>query len=70
MIQPPTTAKDAARAVVNGLPDNATWDDLQYQLYVRQQIEAGIADEEAGRLVDADDVGQRLNEHKQRLRGE
>lgn len=70
MIQHPTTAKDAARAVANALPDNASWDDLQYQLYVRQQIEAGIADEEAGRLVDANDVRQRLNEYKQRLRGE
>ena len=70
MIQHPTTAKDAARAVVDGLPDDVSWEDLQYQLYVRQQIEAGIVDESAGRLIDPNEVRQRLNEYKQRLRGE
>ena len=37
------------------LPENATWDDLMYEIYVRQAIEAGIKDSEAGRTID---VGQ------------
>lgn len=37
------------------LPENATWDDLMYEIYVRQSIEAGIEDSEAGRTID---VGQ------------
>ena len=37
------------------LPENATWDDLMYEIYVRQAMEAGIEDSEAVRTID---VGQ------------
>lgn len=62
MTQSPSRAKDAAQAVVRSLPDDASWDDVQYHLYVRQQIEAGLADDEAGRLIDAEEMRKRLNE--------
>ena len=29
-----------------------SWDDLAYEVYVRQSIELGVADAEAGRTVD------------------
>lgn len=64
----PARAKDAAQAVVSSLPDDASWDDVQYHLYVRQQIEAGLADAEAGRLIDTDEMRKRLDEHKRRVR--
>lgn len=66
----PSRAKDAAQAVVSSLPDDASWDDVQYHLYVRQQIDAGLADAEAGRVLNADEVRRRLDEHKRRNRGE
>ncbi len=44
--------KDEARRLVEDLPDDATWDDLMYTIYVRQAIEAGLHDSEAGRTVD------------------
>lgn len=44
--------KPDARRLVEGLPDTASWDDLAYQVYVRQSIEAGLADSAAGRVVD------------------
>ena len=44
--------KDEARRLVEDLPDDATWDDLMYTIYVRQAIEAGLRDSEAGRTVD------------------
>ena len=53
----PNTAKpvkDAAKAILDKLPDDASWEDVQYHLYVRQQIEAGLEDDAAGRLVDTD----------------
>ncbi len=56
--------KDAAKAILDTLPDNASWEDVQYHLYVRQQIDAGLADEAAGRLVDTDEMRRRLAEHK------
>ena len=56
--------KDVAKAILDTLPDNASWEDVQYRLYVRQQIEAGLEDESAGRMVDTDEMRRRLIEHK------
>ncbi len=47
--------KDLHR-LVEKLPEDATWDDLMYEIYVRQAIEAGLADSEAGRTLDVKDV--------------
>ena len=51
-----TNVKQAARRLVDNLPENATWDDLMYEIYVRQAIEAGLADSEAGRTLDVKEV--------------
>jgi predicted transcriptional regulator len=56
--------RDAAKAILDKLPDDASWEDVQYHLYVRQQIEAGLEDDAAGRLIDTDDMRRRLAEHK------
>lgn len=47
--------KQEAYHLLQKLPENATWDDLMYEIYVRQAIEAGIEDSEASRTID---VGQ------------
>ena len=47
--------KQEAYRLLQKLPENATWDDLMYEIYVRQAIETGIEDSEAGRTID---VGQ------------
>jgi hypothetical protein len=41
-----------ARAIrmVRELPKSSSWDDLMYRIYVRQKIEAGLADLGAGRV--------------------
>lgn len=36
--------KESARQVVEGLPEQCTWDDLLYALYVRQKIDQGLDD--------------------------
>jgi predicted transcriptional regulator len=51
-----TNVKQEARRLVDNLPENATWDDLMYEIYVRQAIEAGLADSEAGRTLDVKEV--------------
>lgn len=48
--------KDEARRIIDRLPDEATWDDLMYEIYVRQAVEAGLRDVEAGRVTDSDAV--------------
>ena len=48
--------KEEARRLVENLPEDVTWDDLMYRIYVRQAIEAGLADSDADRVVDVEDV--------------
>jgi predicted transcriptional regulator len=52
--------KEEARRLVENLPEDVTWDDLMYQIYVRQTIEAGLADSEAGRVIEVEDVRKRF----------
>ena len=52
--------KPDARQLVDSLPESATWDDLAYEIYVRQSIDAGVADADAGRLVEHDDAMARI----------
>lgn len=52
--------KPDARQLIDGLPDSATWDDLAYEVYVRQAIELGLADADAGRLVEHEDALARI----------
>jgi predicted transcriptional regulator len=52
--------KPEARRLVESLPDSATWDDLAYEIYVRQSIGAGLADADAGRVVSHDEALARV----------
>lgn len=40
--------KEEAHKLIDQLPPNATWDDLMHENYVREAIESGLADSEAG----------------------
>lgn len=54
------TAKQDARKVLDGLPEEASLEDIQYHLYVLQRIRRGREDVEAERVVPQDEVEQRL----------
>lgn len=54
------TAKQAARQIIEHLPEQASWDQIMYQLYVKQKIEAGLADVRAGRTISHDEVKAEL----------
>ena len=51
-----SSVRDEAEKLVHDLPDDATWDDLMYRIYVRQKIEQGLRDADEGRLVSQEDV--------------
>jgi len=51
-----TNIKEEAKRLLEKLPDNLTWDDLMHEIYVRQSIEAGLADSETGKVVEVSDV--------------
>jgi hypothetical protein len=51
-----TNIKQEAHRLIEQLPENATRDDLMYEIYGRQGIEAGLADSEAGGTLDVKEV--------------
>jgi hypothetical protein len=50
------SVKEEAKRLIEKLPENVTWDDLMHEIYVRQSIEAGLADSEAGRVIEVAEV--------------
>ena len=60
---PEAETKDIKAAVlelVEDLPNDATWEDVMYRVYVREAIEAGRRDATAGRLVDLAEARRRF----------
>jgi predicted transcriptional regulator len=54
------SAKQEAREAIERLPDSATWDELMYELYVRQKIAAGIKAADEGRVVPHEEVKKKF----------
>jgi predicted transcriptional regulator len=48
--------KEEALKLIDGLPEETSWDDIIYQMYVRKKIEKGIQAAEQGRVVAHDEV--------------
>ena len=53
---PTTDIKQEAQRLIEKLPANATWDELIYEIYVRQAVETGLADSAMGRTLDVKEV--------------
>jgi predicted transcriptional regulator len=51
--------KAEAHALVENLPNEASWDDLMKEIYARQAIESGMADSRAGRVVSVQEVREK-----------
>jgi len=54
------TAKENVRELLDRIPDNASFEDIQYHIYVCQKIERGLKDVEEGRLLGQDEVERRM----------
>jgi predicted transcriptional regulator len=54
------TAKRQVEQILAALPEDATLEDIQYHIYVRQKIEQGLAEVEAGQVMSHAEVQQRL----------
>ncbi len=49
-----TPIKDQARALIDALPEDATWQDVLYALELRSDIETGLGDANADRVTDTE----------------
>ncbi len=56
-----SSIKEDALRLVERLPPNATWEDLQYEIYVRQAVEAGLKDSREGKTVPVDEVRRQFS---------
>ena len=54
------TIKDEARKLVEQLPEGATWEDVQYQIYFRQAVDSGLKDSREGRTRPLEEARRRF----------
>lgn len=54
------SAKEQVQKILETLPDDASLEDIQYHIYVRQKVDQGLADAEAGRVISHEDAMRRL----------
>jgi hypothetical protein len=55
---PTANLKQTAHELIDQLPDNASWDDVVYEIVARREIELGLADSEANRTTPVEDVAK------------
>ena len=54
------TAKDEVRQLLDNVPDDASLEDIQYHIYVRQKIAHGLKDIDEGCVVTQAEVERRM----------
>jgi Fe-S cluster assembly iron-binding protein IscA len=52
--------KEEAKRLIDELPDNSTWEDLMYRIYVRKAVESGLQDSREGRIISHAEVRKRF----------
>jgi len=52
------TVKEEAKKLLDRLPDEVSWDDLMYEIYVRKKIQMGLKAAEAGKLIPHEEAKQ------------
>jgi len=51
-----STVKEEAINLIVRLPDEASWDDIMYEMYVKKKIESGIKASDEGRVTPHEEV--------------
>ncbi len=55
-----STTKEEAMHLISRLPEEVTWEDIMYRLYVKQKIDEGLKAAEAGRIISHDEVKEQF----------
>jgi predicted transcriptional regulator len=61
-----STAKEEVRQLLDRVPDDASLEDIQYHIYVRQKVDRGLRAADQGRVLTQDEVEHRM---ARRLKG-
>ena len=54
------SAKETVESILKSLPDNATYEDIMYEIYVRRNIEKGLEDIKNGNVVSEEEMNKWL----------
>ena len=55
-----STAKEEVRKILELIPDDSSFEDILYHIYVREKIERGLKDIEEGRMLDQEEIERRM----------
>jgi len=53
--------KEEVRRLLDTLPDDASYEDIQYHIYVQQKIDRGLEASERGDFISDDEIEQRIS---------
>jgi len=54
------TNKESAQQIIADLPDDATWDEIQYRLYIKEMIDEAELEIAEGKGISHEEVEERL----------
>jgi predicted transcriptional regulator len=54
------SAKEEVRRILDQIPDSASFEDIQYHIYVREKIDRGLEDVKQGRVIEQAEVERRM----------
>lgn len=57
------SAKSEAIKLLEGISDQATWEEIMYQLYVQMKVSSGLKDMNEGNVISNDEAMKKLLEH-------
>ena len=52
--------KEEAKKLIDKLPDQATWDDIMYELYVKKKLAVALMADEEAHVISHEEVKKRL----------
>jgi predicted transcriptional regulator len=52
--------KEEVRRLLDALPDEASYEDIQYHIYVQQKIDRGLEASERGDFISEEEIEQRI----------
>ncbi|MGH9358178.1 MAG: hypothetical protein ACRD1O_03260 [Terriglobia bacterium] len=53
--------KQEAKKLIEALPDQATWDDIMYEFYVKKKLEKALGEAVAGNVVSHESAKRELS---------
>jgi len=55
------SAKEEVKKLLDQIPDDSSFEDIQYHIYVREKIERGLEDVEHGRVLSQEEAERRMS---------